>query len=359
MFGFSLFFLFCIAQLAQGAVPQSSRSRGIVGRVTPGIRAEMSSAGLQLGAKVFFRAFKVGEQKLRQYVSTPPQGAVYNSQSESGATLELWVEQPQGAGKPLIRFKSYPICMYSGLLGPKKREGDGQTIEVFYSFPAGSFNPSSSYRLSFNTGYPNMRDRALGYTGGLIMVHGECVSIGCFAMGNPFIDEIWTIAAAAADAGQRSIPFHSFPFPMTRENIDIAVHALPHLASFWNEIQPGYDAFERTRQVPSIAISGRNYIVSAVGSPVQTSFDDRSGRRQEASTSETQDEESRVERPSSRSILWRVKQSFRARNGEELSVQEGEVLSQGSFTEPTAHYTPIRRSSGQMGMVPNVVLTPA
>jgi murein L,D-transpeptidase YafK len=201
---------------------------------------------------------------------------VYNSQAESGGTLELWMERSPGT--PLVLFKKYPICMYSGYPGPKKKERDGQTPEGFYSFSAGSFNPSSNYRLSFNVGYPNARDRALRHTGGMMTVFGGCTSIGAFAMGDPYIDEIWTIAAAAANRGQRTISFHSFPFPMTRENVDIAVRAYPSLAAFWSEIQPGYDAFERTRQVPRVTVSGTRYMVAAVGEAVPASFDDRSGR---------------------------------------------------------------------------------
>ena len=116
------------------------------------------------------------------------------------------------------------------------------------------------------------------------MIHGECSSIGCLAVGGleadrgqdyGYIDEIWTIAEAAGNNGQSFFPVHVFPFPMTRQNIDTAVRQFPQHADFWQEILPGYDAFERTRRVPEVA-QGRRYSISSVGSPIGAGFDDRS-----------------------------------------------------------------------------------
>jgi hypothetical protein len=113
--------------------------------------------------------------------------------------LEVWM-QSDGV---FHRFATYPICGWSGYLGPKLREGDGQAPEGFYTVDASALNPNSNYYRSFNVGYPNAFDRAKGRTGSLIMVHGDCRSIGCFAMTNAQIAEIWKLVTAARTALDR------------------------------------------------------------------------------------------------------------------------------------------------------------
>ena len=142
------------------------------------------------------------------------------------AEFEIWKVNSSGQ---YALLKTYPMCRWSGQLGPKVREGDRQVPEGFYAITPGQMNPNSHYYLSFNVGYPNAYDRALGHTGGDIMVHGICSSAGCFSMTDAQIAEIYAIAREAFNGGQRAIQMQSYPFRMTAENL--AKHRLdPNIA---------------------------------------------------------------------------------------------------------------------------------
>ncbi len=91
-----------------------------------------------------------------------------------------------------------------------------QVPEGFYTIAPGQMNPNSHYYLSFNVGYPNAYDRALGRTGGDIMVHGVCSSAGCFSMTDAQIGEIYAIAREAFNGGERAIQMQSYPLPHDR-----------------------------------------------------------------------------------------------------------------------------------------------
>lgn len=152
--------------------------------------------------------------------------------------LELWVQEE---GKWRI-LKRYPIAAMSGTLGPKQYEGDRQAPEGFYRVVKGALNPRSSYFLSFNIGYPNRYDRSLGRTGSYIMVHGSYVSIGCFAMTDNGIAEIYTMVAEALRAGQPYVPVQVYPFSMTPARMELEANS-PHLA-FWQHLLPGWQYTE-------------------------------------------------------------------------------------------------------------------
>lgn len=152
--------------------------------------------------------------------------------------LELWLRE----GESWRLFKVYPIAGMSGELGPKTREGDCQAPEGFYRVVKSALNPHSSYYLSFNIGYPNRYDRSLGRTGSHIMVHGSNVSIGCFAMTNAGISEIYTLVAEALRAGQPYVPVQVYPFRMTPERMDAEADA-DH-ADFWQHLLPGWEHTE-------------------------------------------------------------------------------------------------------------------
>ena len=132
------------------------------------------------------------------------------------AELEIWKLKADGR---YAYLKTFPMCRWSGQLGPKVREGDRQVPEGFYAITPGSMNPNSAYYLSFNVGYPNAYDRAWGHTGGAIMVHGICSSAGCFSMTDKQIEEIYAITREAFAGGQRAVQMESFPFRMTAENL--------------------------------------------------------------------------------------------------------------------------------------------
>lgn len=183
------------------------------------------------------------------------------------AELEIW---KMGAEGRYVHLKTYPMCRWSGQLGPKVREGDRQAPEGFYSIGPAQMNPNSSYYLSFNVGYPNAYDRAWGHGGGSIMVHGACSSAGCFSMTDKQIAEIYAIARSSFDGGQRAVQMQSFPFRMTAENL--AKHRLDPNIGFWKQLKEGSDHFEVAGREPSVAVCGKRYVFDAVAANGQ-SFD--------------------------------------------------------------------------------------
>ena len=96
------------------------------------------------------------------------------------------------------------------------------------------------------------------------MVHGGCSSIGCFAMTDPVIDELWQLVTAAFGNGQKRFHVHVFPFRMSPENIETAAHhvALP----FWQTLKIAHDAFDATHQLPEINVCGQRYDVKQAAS---------------------------------------------------------------------------------------------
>ncbi|MCV6585395.1 MAG: murein L,D-transpeptidase [Marinibacterium sp.] len=194
------------------------------------LAVQLDEAGLDLGAPAFIRVFK------------------------EDATLELWLQDDAG----YRLFKTYPICRYSGALGPKLKEGDRQAPEGFYSVARSAMNPNSRYHLSFNLGFPNAYDRAHGRTGSYLMIHGDCVSAGCYAMTDRGIEEIYRIVEAAQNAGQRAVPVHAFPFRMTDERM--ARESDHRWYDTWRNFKEGYDLFETTGQPPQVSVAGRRYV---------------------------------------------------------------------------------------------------
>ena len=178
------------------------------------------------------------------------------------AELEVWKQDRTGR---FALLKTYPICRWSGDLGPKVREGDRQAPEGFYAITPAQMNPTSAYYLSFNTGYPNAYDRALGHTGSELMVHGDCSSRGCYAMTDEQIAEIYALGRESFFGGQKSFQFQAYPFRMTPLNF--ARHRnSPHMA-FWKMIKEGNDHFEVTRQEPKVDFCEKKYVFDAVKPP--------------------------------------------------------------------------------------------
>ena len=171
------------------------------------------------------------------------------------AEMEVW--KRDGSGQYAL-LKTFPICRWSGQLGPKVREGDRQAPEGFYAITPGQMNPNSSYYLSFDTGYPNAFDRANGRTGSYLMVHGTCSSAGCFAMTDASMAEIYAIAREAFSGGQRAFQFQSYPFRMTAQNM--AKSRNDPNAPFWRNLKEGSDYFEALRQEPKVGLCGTKYV---------------------------------------------------------------------------------------------------
>lgn len=167
--------------------------------------------------------------------------------------LELWMLRE---GR-FTRFASYPICRWSGQLGPKLHEGDRQAPEGFYTVDAAALNPDSRWHRSFNLGFPNALDRAHDRTGSFLMVHGGCSSIGCYAMTDAVIDEIWRLVTAAFGKGQARIPVHVFPFRMTSENLELVRDH--QWLGFWGDLRIGHDHFESKLLPPRVTVCDGRY----------------------------------------------------------------------------------------------------
>ncbi|MDB5650909.1 MAG: hypothetical protein JWL62_2429, partial [Hyphomicrobiales bacterium] len=205
-----------------------------------------------------FRPIPAETLALMEQKGTTRQAPILIRAYKKEAELEIWKLKSDGQ---YTLLKSFPMCRWSGQLGPKRQEGDRQVPEGFYTITPGQMNPNSNYYLSFNVGYPNALDRAQGYTGGSIMVHGACSSAGCFSMTDEQIAEIYAIARDAFAGGQRSIQMQSLPFRMTPENI--AKHRLDPNMAFWKQLKEGSDRFEVTKREPVVNYCGRHYVFDA------------------------------------------------------------------------------------------------
>jgi murein L,D-transpeptidase YafK len=179
---------------------------------------------------------------------------IFKEESE----LEVWKQDGSGH---FALLRTYPICRWSGQLGPKIKEGDRQAPEGFYTITRGQMNPNSNYYLAINTGFPNTYDRANGRTGAFLMVHGDCASVGCYAMTDEQIAEIYALARESFLGGQKSFQLEAFPFRMTPLNM--ARHRnSPHMA-FWKMLKQGYDHFEITRLEPRVDVCEKRYVFDA------------------------------------------------------------------------------------------------
>jgi murein L,D-transpeptidase YafK len=194
-------------------------------------------------------------------VAWPPQEvflrAIKEDDDGKPGVVELWAKDKNQPALTLI--KSYPICALSGTLGPKRREGDLQIPEGFYTIS--KLNPQSSYHLSMRVDYPNASDRVRGKAldaqaplGGDIMVHGECVTIGCIPLENEPIEEVYL--AADAVFHKRTLPIHIFPRRLDEASLQklLSTTTDETLKSFWRELALGYQAFETTRKVPKVTV---------------------------------------------------------------------------------------------------------
>ncbi len=178
---------------------------------------------------------------------------IFKEESE----LEIWKQRMDGRFE---HFKTYPICNWSGELGPKVRQGDRQAPEGFYTINRYQMNPASQFHLSFNLGYPNNFDKAHGRTGEFLMVHGNCKSAGCYAMTDGLIEEIYALAREAFIGGQETFQVQALPFRMSEENL--ARHAAHPAMPFWRTLKEGYDDFEATRMPPQVVVCSKRYVVN-------------------------------------------------------------------------------------------------
>ena len=230
---------------------------GSIAAALAGCDDTRSAAG---GARAY-RSIPAGTLALMEEKGTDKRQPVLIRTYKKEAEFEVWKMNKEGH---YTLLKTFPMCRWSGQLGPKTREGDRQVPEGFYSITPAQMNPNSNYYLSFNVGYPNAYDRAYDRSGGAIMVHGACSSAGCFSMTDDQIAEIYAITREAFGGGQKAFQMQSLPFRMTAENL--AKYRLDPNIHFWKELKVGVDNFDLTKQEPQVAVCNRHYQFNA--SPV-------------------------------------------------------------------------------------------
>ncbi len=212
--------------------PTTERANHLMAQTRQKLERELRAKGFAVGQPVFIRIFKLP------------------------GTLELWMDK----GRGFDLYKTYRICNYSGFPGPKRSEGDWQAPEGFYSVSAEQMNPKSQYHLAFDIGYPNAYDASRQHTGSLIMVHGNCKSVGCFAMTDNRIEEIYMLAHAALMQSQERFDVHIFPFALDAKNMK--KYAASPWINFWKTLEPGFKAFERYRLVPEVVVENGHYVIT-------------------------------------------------------------------------------------------------
>ncbi len=194
-----------------------------------------------------------------QAVTEPPSTLpIYIRLFKEERQLEIW---QQGNTGHYRLHSTFPICHYSGLSGPKLLEGDLQSPEGFYSLTVDRMNPNSRFHLALDIGFPNQFDQAHGRTGSALMIHGGCVSRGCYAMTDRHIEDIYTIVKGAFAAGQYEIPIHIFPFRMSELNM--AYYSQSPWISFWQQMRQAYRLFEENHYPPLVEVIDGQYIVSS------------------------------------------------------------------------------------------------
>lgn len=212
-------------------LPTSERLQEVKAERESLYRAQIEMAGLEYGTPAFIRVIK------------------------NEAQLELWLKETKFPQYRL--YKTYPICNYSGELGPKLAEGDKQAPEGFYTIKADQMNPWSRHHLSFNLGFPNEYDQAHERTGSALMIHGGCSSIGCYAVTDEHVEEIYLITEASIAKGH-DVPVHIFPFHMNAMTMHL--HREAPWIVFWHNLKQGYDLFELTKVPPETRHQDFKYV---------------------------------------------------------------------------------------------------
>ncbi len=234
---FSLFLLGLVAIIATAVMhdPKNLETmKSLIAREFPQLREPFSqSPQVPVGQRLAKAGFALGQPALIR---------VYKQE----AVLEVWMQR----STRFERVFTYPICKWSGALGPKLKEGDGQSPEGYYYASARQLLPTSRHHRAINTGFPNSFDASLGRTGTVLMIHGSCSSIGCYAMTDPAIDDIYRIVEAALHNGQSEIPLHLYPFRMTKENL--ARNSANNWNAFWRNLAEGDMQFAATGLPPPV-----------------------------------------------------------------------------------------------------------
>lgn len=177
------------------------------------------------------------------------------------AKLEVWARD--NSKSKFKKVDTYNICRSSGTLGPKRKEGDDQVPEGFYRVSV--FQPSSEFYLALGVSYPNRADKLKGdksHPGGDIMIHGNCVTIGCMPLTDDIIKEVYIMAVEARNDGQQDIPIYIFPTKLDAAGMKwlMGNYKDPKKIAFWENLQQGYVYFEAYKTLPTIGIDAQgNY----------------------------------------------------------------------------------------------------
>jgi len=212
---------------------------------------EVSQEEYVIENKFLSRTLEEGLTELSGKVGDPVFIRIFKEES----LLEVWMR----SGTEYAHLKDYAICAYSGALGPKLKEGDRQAPEGFYKVKKHLLNPNSKFHLSFNLGYPNAYDRAHERTGSFLMVHGNCVSDGCYAMTDEKIEEIYALVESALQKGQKYVQVHAYPFRMTEEMM--ALYSESEWYDFWVNLKEGYDYFESEKLPAKVNVKNKLYTI--------------------------------------------------------------------------------------------------
>ncbi len=234
-----------------------SQSLDMLARVAVLLVAALGLAACQVAAPDAAPIPREVMHKISDIGSTPA-APIYVRIFKEESEFEVWKRVPDGS---YALLETYPICTWSGVLGPKLAEGDRQAPEGFYMVTPGQMNPNSIAFLSFNLGFPNAYDTALERTGSNLMVHGGCASAGCYALTDDIVQVIYALAREAFRGGQRAFQVDAFPFRMTPENL--ARHADDPNIDFWTMLKDGFDHFEVTHRVPEVEVCDFHYVFDA------------------------------------------------------------------------------------------------
>lgn len=216
-----------------GKVPTTARARIITKNTGERLRGELEELGLVLGDPVHLRIFK--------------------EESE----LELWMKS---AREPhYVLFKVFRLTHCAGKPGPKLREGDGQAPEGFYVASPASMRPETKHHLGIDLGFPNHYDKYHGFTGSDLMVHGGANAAGAYALSPKDMEEVYTLAEAGLEDGQKRLRISVLPFRMTDKRMDRAWKENSSSLDFWVNLKEGYDFFENVRLPPQVDIKSGRY----------------------------------------------------------------------------------------------------
>lgn len=214
-------------------VPTTATGQAAIGRVRGRLQISYDALGLVFGAAIYLRVIK--DQK----------------------RMEVWVQKRR---REFVKLRSYKICGSSAILGPRRKAGQARQPEGFYMLGTSSLRPQQITYLGLDLGWPNAFDRAQGWRGQTSVVQAGCASEPHFGLTDQDMEEIYTLVYSALAGGQAGVPVHIFPFEMGRLRMLTAQRGAN--ANFWGQLEPAWQAFERTKKPPQVRVSGRRYVVT-------------------------------------------------------------------------------------------------